>query len=468
MVYACPVVLSVGPVTVIGMSLSDDTSKLEEIATAALERAKAHGADAADAIIVESVATSATCRMGALEDIERSEGRDLGLRVFVGQRQASVSSSDFSLEHIDQLAERAVDMARVAPEDRFAGLAAADELASDFPDLDLYDGQEIDADTLRAMAGEAESAALEVEGISNSLGASASTGMSGMVLATTNGFTGHYRSSSYSVSCSVVAGEGTAMERDYEFSRQLHFEDLMSPVEIGQTAADRTIRRLNPRKIASESLPVVYDPRVAGGLLGHFVSAISGAAIARGTSFLKDSLGQKVFADGISIVDNPHRTRGLRSKPFDGEGVANAQLELVADGALTQWLLDTGTARQLDLKTNGRASRGIGGPPSPSATNLHIAPGAKSREDLIGSIDRGVYITDLIGMGVSVVTGDYSRGAAGFLIENGELTDPVSEITIAGNLKDMYANLTPASDLEFRYGINAPTILIEGMTVAGS
>ena len=468
MVYVCAVVLSVGPVTVIGMSLSDDTSKLEEIAAAALERAKAHGADAADAIIVESVATSATCRMGALEDIERSEERDLGLRVFVGRRQASVSSSDFSPDRLDRLAERAVDMARAVPEDRYAGLAAADELASGFPDLDLYDGQAIDADTLLAMAGESEAAALEVEGISNSLGASASAGAGGMVLATTNGFTGGYRSSSYSVSCSVVAGEGTAMERDYEFSRRLHFEDLMAPAEISRTAAQRTIRRLNPRKIASQSLPAVYDPRVAGGLLGHFASAVSGAAIARGTSFLKHSLGRKVFADGIYIVDDPHRARGLRSRPFDGEGVANGQLELVADGILTQWLLDTGTARQLGLKTNGRASREIGGPPSPSATNLHLAPGAASRGKLIGSIDRGVYITDLIGMGVSLVTGDYSQGAAGFMIEDGELADPVSEITIAGNLKDMYANLTPASDLEFRYGVNAPTILIEGMTVAGS
>ncbi len=450
------------------MSLSGDNSKLEEIAAAALDRAQAHGADAADAIIVESVATSATCRMGALEDIERSEGRDLGLRVFVGKRQASVSSSDFSPDHLDQLAERAVDMARVAPEDQYAGLAGIDDLAATFPDLDLYDGREIDADTLRAMAGESEAAALEVDGISNSLGASASTGMSGMVLATTKGFAGHYRSSSYGLSCSVVAGEGTAMERDYEFSRKLHFEDLMPAAEVGRTAADRTIRRLNPRKIASQSLPVVYDPRVSGGLLGHFVSAISGAAIARGTSFLKDSLDQKIFADGISIIDDPHRKRGLRSKPFDGEGVTNNRLELVSDGVLTQWLLDTGTARQLDLKTNGRAARGIGGPPSPSATNLHIAPGSRSRDELLGSIEQGIYVTDLIGMGVNGVTGDYSRGAAGFWIENGELAYPVSEITIAGNLKDMYASLTPASDLEFRYGINAPTILIEGMTVAGS
>ena len=450
------------------MSTTGNTEKLAEIAAFVLKKARAHGADAADAIIVESVATSATCRKGALEDIERSEGHDLGLRVFVGKREASVSSSDFAEAHLDTLAERAVAMARVAPEDELSGLADVQELASERPDLDLFDDYEPDAETLRGLAEEAEAAALEVEGITNSLGASASTGISGMVLATTAGFSGHYRASSYSISCSVVAGEGTGMERDYDFSRQLHFDDLMSAADIGRSAADRTIQRLNPRKMATQNVPVIFDPRVSGGLLGHFVSAISGAAIARGTSFLKDSLGEQVFGPSIAVVDDPHRRRGLRSKPFDGEGVTNNPLDLVKDGVLTQWLLDSRTARQLKLKTNGRASRGIGGPPSPSATNLHMAAGEKSPKELMSDIGQGLYVTDLIGMGVNGVTGDYSRGAAGFWIEDGEIAYPVSEITIAGNLKAMFAALEPANDLEFRFGVNAPTVRLEGMTVAGS
>lgn len=450
------------------MNTTGNTGKLAEIAAFALQKAKAHGADAADAIIVESVATSATCRKGALEDIERSEGQDLGLRVFVGKREASVSSSDFSPDHLETLAERAVAMARVAPEDDLGGLADPAHLSTEHADLDLFDGYEPDADSLRRLAEEAEAAALDVKGITNSLGASASTGISGMVLATTAGFSGHYRASSYSISCSVVAGEGTDMERDYDFSRKLHFEDLMAPGDIGRSAAERTMRRLNPRKMATQNVPVVFDPRVSGGLLGHFVGAISGSAITRGTSFLKDSLGKPVFASGIAIVDDPHRRRGMRSKPFDGEGVTNQPLDLVTDGVLTHWLLDSRTARQLKLKTNGRASRSIGGPPSPSSTNLHMAPGEKTPAELISDIGQGLYVTDLIGMGVNGITGDYSRGAAGFWIENGEIAYPVSEITIAGNLKSMFATLEPANDLEFRFGVNAPTVRLEGMTVAGS
>jgi PmbA protein len=388
--------------------------------------------------------------------------------VFIGKGSASVSSTDFSPARLDQAVERAVAMAKAAPPDRFAGLAGPDRLAGDVPDLDLYDDHVADAATLRSLAEEAEAAALEVAGITNSLGASASAGTGGIVLATSEGFVGAYRSSSFSVSCSVVAGEGTAMERDYDFSHVLHFEALRKPAEIGRSAAEKAVRRLKPRKPATRCLPVVYDPRVAASLLGHLAGAISGSAIARGTSFLKDKLGQAVFARGVSVIDDPHRLRGLRSKPFDGEGVANDRLALVEDGVLQTWLLDSRTARQLGLDTNGRAARGVGSPPSPSATNLYLAPGPVSPEALMADIAEGVYVTDLIGMGVNGVTGDYSRGAAGFWIENGALAYPVSECTIAGNLGAMFAALSAADDLEFRHGTNAPTVRIEGMTVAGS
>lgn len=442
--------------------------RLIDIAAQVLERARIHGADAADAVIVEGGSTNASCRMGNLEDIERSEAQDLGIRVFVGQSSASVSSTDFSATQLDLATERAVAMAKAAPPDKFAGLARADRLATEFPDLDLHDDHAVDAAGLRALAEEAEAAALEVDGITNSLGASASAGMGGIVLATSEGFVGAYRSSSFSISCSVVAGEGTAMERDYDFSHVLHFDALRNPAEIGRSAAEKAVRRLKPRKPATRPLPVIYDPRVSASLLGHLAGAISGSAITRGTSFLKDKLGKPVFAEEVSVIDDPHRRRGLRSKPFDGEGVANERLALVEDGVLQTWLLDCRTARQLGLATNGRASRGVGSPPSPSSTNLYLAPGTVSPEDLMADIAEGLYVVDLIGMGVNGVTGDYSRGAAGFWIENGTLTYPVSECTIAGNLGAMFASLTAADDLEFRYGTNAPTVRIEGMTIAGS
>ena len=445
-----------------------DNERLKEIAATVLAKARSHGADAADAIILEAESTSASCRMGAVEDIERSESRDLGLRVFVGQSVASVSSTSFDPSDLDAMAERAVAMARVAPPDPYGGLADQETLAKSHPDLDLFDDHHVSAIELNELAKRAEDAALAVDGITNSLGAGAATGVSGIVLATSHGFLGSYRSSSFSVSCSVVAGSGTEMERDYDYSQALHFSDLDAPEDIGRIAAKRTVQRLNPRKKPSQNVPVVYDRRVSGGMVSHLSSAINGSSIARGTSFLKDKMGESIFASEVSIVDEPHRVRGLRSKPFDAEGVGNTPLRLVENGQLKSWLLDSRTSRQLELENNGRASRGIGGPPSPSATNLYMTAGSVSFENLLADIDEGLYITDLIGMGVNGINGDYSRGAAGFWIENGEIAYPVSEITVAGNLNDMFANLTAADDLEFRYGVNAPTLRIEGMTVAGT
>ncbi|MGA9796835.1 MAG: metallopeptidase TldD-related protein [Rhizomicrobium sp.] len=430
--------------------------------------ARAAGADAADALWVESISASVSYRLGKLEDVERAEGSDLGLRVFVGQRVAFVSSSDHSPDALAELPERAVAMARLAPEDKFAGLAPRELLAKSVPFLDTEDSGEPSAETLIARARAVEGAAMAVEGITNSEGGGASFSRNAVALATSEGFYGRHAGTSHDIGVAVLAGEGTAMERDYAQASARHASDLESPESVGKRAGERTVARLNPRKAKSQAVPVIYDPRVSGGLLGHFAGAINGASIARGVSFLKDRMGQQVFAGNIAIIDDPHRLRGLRSKPFDGEGASNAAMALVENGVLKTWILDCASAKQLGLASNGRAARGTGGPPSPSTTNLYMQPGAVTPAALIADIREGFYVTELMGMGVNGVTGDYSRGATGFWIENGKIAYPVSEVTIAGNLKDMFAHLTPANDLVFRHGTNAPTCRIEGMTVAGA
>ena len=399
--------------------------------------------------------------------MERSEASDVGLRVFVGQRVAFVSSTDFSKEAIAALPGRAVAMARLAPEDKFAGLAPRDRLAKTFPDLDLQDAEEPSADLLVERARAVEGAAMAVKGITNSEGGGASFGRTAIALATTEGFFGRYAGTSHSVGVAVLAGEGTEMERDYDQVSVRRSADLESPEAVGKRAGERTIARLHPRKAKSQAVPVVFDPRESGGLLGHLSGAISGSAIARGVSFLKECLGQQIFDASITVIDEPHRPRGLRSKPFDGEGVANTRMAIIENGVLKTWLLDCASAKQLGLQTTGHAARGTGGPPHPSSTNFYMQPGPLSPEELMADIAEGFYITELMGMGVNGVTGDYSRGASGFWIENGRIAYPVSEVTIAGNLKEMYRRLVPANDLVFRYGTNAPTCRIEGMTVAG-
>ncbi len=447
---------------------SEIAGSVVDAAAMLVERALKAGADAAEAIVFEGQSLGVSWRLGKLEDVERSEGRDVGLRVFIGSRQAVVSTTDLSERSLGPLVERVVAMARVAPEDPYAGLADPDLLASSWPDLEIDDPSSVPtAEALAASAAEAEEAALAVKGVTNSGGAGAQWGRSGMALVTSGGFSGAYSGTSFSVSCSVLAGEGTRMERDYDYSSARHLADLDAPARIGRSAGERAVRRLDPRKVRSQAVPIVYDPRVSAGLVGHFAGAISGAAITRKTSFLQHAMGKPVFAPGIEIVDDPHRKRGLRSKPFDGEGVRNRAMKLIENGTLTTWLLDTASARQLGLRSTGHAARGAGGPPSPSTTNLYMAPGKLSPEALIADIQQGLYVTELIGMGVNGVTGDYSRGASGFWIENGKIGFPVSEITVAGNLKEMFLHMTPANDLVFRYATNAPTIRVEGMTVAG-
>jgi len=439
------------------------TDRAERLVNAALKT----GADAADAVAVRSMSLSVEVRDGAVEESERAEGDDLGLRVLVGHRQAVVSTNDLAGDASVALAERAVAMARAAPEDKFAGLADAALLAHDFPDLDLLDPDLPSVAELEAMAKTAEQAALTVKGVAKSGGASASAGIGGMVLVTSHGFRGAYLGSRHGISMTAIAGEGTGMERDYDYSSSLHAADLDSPEKIGRTAGERAVERLNPRKVSTRKVPVVFDPRISGSLVSHLASAANGASVARKTSFLRDKMGAKLFDDGIRIVDDPLRKRGLRSHPFDGEGVAHRRLALIDDGVLRSWLLDCSTARELGLTTTGHASRGVSSVPSPSPSNLHMEPGRQSPEDLIADIDDGFYVTDLIGMGVNIVTGDYSRGASGFWIENGKCAYPVSEVTIAGHLTDIFRMLTPANDLEFRYATNAPTVRLEGLTVAG-
>ncbi len=444
-----------------------DQSALTALAQRLLQAAKKAGADAADAIAVRSVSLGVQVRDGAVEESERSEGNDMGLRVFVGRRQAVVSTNDIVREDVTTLAERAVAMARATPEDKFAGLADADRLARSFPDLDLLDREMPNVDALEALARRTEQAGLAVKGVTKSEGASAAAGIGGMVLLTSHGFSGAYLRSSHSLSMSAIAGEGTAMETDYDHSSKLHARDLETPEKIGRTAGERAVKRLNSRKVATKKVPVVFDPRVSGSLIGHLAGAINGSAIARKTSFLKDKLNARLFAPGINIIDDPLRSRGLRSRPFDAEGIAGCRMALVEDGVLKTWLLDSGTARELDLTTTGHAHRSVSSTSSPGPTNLHMEPGNASPEQMLRDIGEGFYVTDLIGMGVNSVTGDYSRGAAGFWIENGERTYPVSEVTIAGHLFDIFRTLTPANDLEFRYGTNAPTLRLEGLTIAG-
>ncbi|MFO1097490.1 MAG: metallopeptidase TldD-related protein [Xanthobacteraceae bacterium] len=449
------------------MSSPFDQSALLAIAEQLVAAARRAGADAAEAVAVRGVSQSVEVRQGSVEESTLSEDDDVGLRVLIGRRQAVVSTNDLVHEGADALAERAIAMARVAPEDPFAGLADPDLLAREWPDLDLLDPAMPSTRVLEERAQAAEAAALAVPGVTKSGGASASVGIGGMVLVTSAGFTGRYLGSRHSVSMQAIAGEGTAMERDYDFSSSVHAADLDDPEIVGRNAGERAVRRLNPRKVPTQRAPVVYHARAAGSLLSHLTSAINGSAIVRKTSFLQDKLHGTLFPANIRIIDDPHRRRGLRSHPFDAEGVAGQPRALIDAGVLTTFLLDSATARELGMTSTGHAQRGVSSTPSPGPSNVHLEPGAVSPEALIKDIEQGLYITDLIGMGVNLVTGDYSRGAAGFWIERGELTYPVSEVTIAGNLADMFRTLQPADDLEFRYGINAPTVRVEGLTIAG-
>jgi len=446
------------------MTNTSDSSALVDLVAGLVEAAKRAGADASDAVAVRSRSTSVSVRLGKVEGTESSESDDVSLRVFVGNRVASVSANSGS--DPATLAERAVAMARVSPEDSSQALADEGLLAGQPRDLDLFDGTQVPAERLREDALAMEEAARSVKGVTNSSGAGASSGMGGLVLATSHGFLGQYSASRFSRSVSVVAGEGTGMERDYEFSSRLHFADLDGVDEIGRKAGERVVRRLGARKARTGPVAVVFDPRVARGIAGHLASAINGASVARGTSFLRGSMERQIANSAITVTDDPLIVRGQSSRPFDGEGVEGQPLTMVENGILRHWTLSTSAARELGLRTNGRGVRAASSV-TPSSTNFAILPGDVDPQNLIRSVGTGFYVTEVFGQGVNMITGEYSRGASGFWIENGELAYPVAEVTIAANLKDMFVNMMPASDLDRNFGTAAPTLLIEGMTLAG-
>jgi len=446
-----------------------DVREAEGRAAALVEAAVKAGADAADVLYVGEAATEIQVRLGELEDVTRSEGEEIGLRFFIGRRSASVSSSDLAPDALAALVERAAAMAREAPEDPYAGLAPADRLLRGAPpEIEADDGGDPSPVALKERALAIEEFARAVPGITNSEGAGVSAGRTLVALATSQGFARGYTTSGYGGGASVIAGTGGDMQRDSATHSVRHYADLDTPEEIGRLAGERAVKRLGPGRLASGTMPVVFDPRVGGGLIGALLGAMSGPAIARKTSFLLGREEEELFGADIVVAEDPHRRRGLRSRPFDGEGVATKARRLVEGGRITGWLLNSASARQLGLATTGHASRGGAGAPGASATNVHLEPGPLTPAALIADIKQGLYVTEMIGQGVNPVTGDYSRGASGFIIANGELTAPVAEITIAGNLIDMFRSLTPADDLEHRRATNVPTLRIEGMMVAGA
>lgn len=448
--------------------MAGDVASLLTLGEAALTQAKNHGATSADAMILAETNMTASVRNGAPETIERAESRGLGLRVFIGQSSATLSTSDLSDEAIMRLAETACAIAKAAPADPFSGLADASQLAKKIPSLELADNHEPSMEALQSAARDCEAAGRDVAGITNSEGADASYTRYTLGLLTSHGFAQGYSATRHSLVCSLIAGQGDNMQRDYAYDSAVFHGDLPVPEAIGREAATRTLDRMNPRKIASQSAPIIFEPRVGKQLLGALASAISGAAVARGTSFLKDAMGQQVFASGVRITDDPLRPRGLASHPFDAEGIGAKQRDVVTDGVLQTWLLDCRSARQLNLVSNGSASRGLTGAPSPSSSNFYLAPGKDTPEALIASAPRAFYVTETIGHGTNLITGDYSVGASGFWIENGQRIHAVSEVTIAGNLREMFVRLIAADDLRFRYSTNVPTILIPDMTIAGN
>ena len=437
-----------------------------------IDTALSNGATAADCVLSRSRGLSLTRRLGKDETIERYEDFDTGLRVFVGNKIASVSTNDNSEAAIRDVAKRAVDMAKIAPKDDFS-LIASQETLNDFPiqnsiSVDSYDEVEPSIDIIRDRAKEVEDSALSVKGITNSDGADASWGEGETLLMTSNGFFGSSKKSNHSVSVVVIAEKDGKMERDYDYSSKVFGKDLRNSNQIGIEAAKKTLARMGATKPLTGKYPVIFDPRVSRSIAGHFASAINGSAIARKTSFLKDMLNKQIANPAINIIDDPFLKRGLGSRLFDAEGLGSRKYTLIKDGVLEQWLLDLSSAKQLNLKPSGNAKRGISGPPSPGTSNFMISPGDVTPENLIKNVSEGFFVTDMIGSSVSMITGDYSRGASGFWIKNGELSIPITEATIAGNLKEMFMTLQPANDIDYSHSINSPTLLIEGMTIAGN
>ena len=435
------------------------------LAEEVLEKASSKGVDFSDVVIIGNISKNIACRLGKVEEIEQSETQILGLRTFIGEKNAITSTNNFNKESINETIDRVIEMTKLTPDDPLPGLA--NQTTTKIPELDLFDSKDLSADELKRLALDIESNSLAVEGINNSNGSSASQSKSSVYLATSEGFSNGYDKSNFSASCSVIAGNSSNMQTDYDFDSKVFFSDLRNSSDIGIKAAKNTLLKCNPKKINTCQLDVVFHPRVARTLLAHFASLVNGSSIVRGSSFLKEKLNQKIFKNEINIIDNPNIIRGLSSKPFDDEGCSMEKINLVENGILKNWILDTTTSKQLGIASNSRASRGVSSPPTPSPTNMFIDNGSKSSKQLLNEVNNGFYVTDLIGQGVNLITGDYSRGASGFKIENGKISFPINEVTIADNLNDMFNKMTIANDLEFLYSINTPTLAIEGMTIAG-
>ncbi len=444
---------------------------LADLADALLSEARKAGADAADALVVDGTSVSIDVRQGALEQAERSEGIDLGLRVLIGRRQACVSASDSRPETLAEMAARAVAMARIAPEDPHCGLAPDGLLSTlrDAAGLDLADpAPEPDPAELKEDARTAEAAAAAVAGVTQVQSASAGYGRRRIHLAASNGFAGGYARTDRSRSCVAIAGTGTGMERDYDFDTRTYGSDLRAADEIGRSAGERAVARHGARKPATGRYPVLFDERVSASLIGHLLQAINGTMIARGSSWLRDALGQSVLPAALSVTEDPHRPRISGSRPFDAEGLPTARRDIVADGVLTGWTLDLATARKLGMESTANAVRGTGAPPSPGVSNIALTQGTASRDDLIGQMGTGLLVTSMIGSTINPNTGDYSRGASGFWVENGAIAYPVNECTIAGNLRDMLLRIVPANDARTHLSRVVPSLLIDGMTLAGA
>jgi PmbA protein len=443
------------------------TTDLLSIANDLVQMALKAGASSADAMAISSFSQGVSLRHGVIEEFEQSESQDIGLRVFVGQSAALIGGSVLTKVGLQRLVERSIAMAKLAPPDPYSGIADPSQLATEFPDLDLVSKTEKSMEELKALAERAENAGLAISGVTRSNGGSASSSKRMVAMAASNGFARSWERTSFGISASVVAGEGTAMERDYDGHGASHFEDVESPEKIGTTAGERAVARLNPRKIASQRIPVLYDRRVAGSLVGHLLGGINGGSIARGTSFLKEDLGKTLFAPNVTLVEDPHRVRGPGSRPCDGEGLPTVKRNIIDRGVLTTWIMDLRAARQLGLAPSGHGARGLTSPPSASTSNIHMEAGVRSPEAMMKDFGTGLLVTEFIGSTINMVTGDYSRGASGFWIENGEKAYPVSGITVAGNLRDMFKALEPASDLIFRSGMNVPSCFLGEMTIAG-
>ncbi len=445
-------------------SLSDLTEQM-------LTAARQAGADAADAIAVDGTSVSIDVRGGALEKAERSEGIDIGLRVFVGQRQACVSASDTKAATLAEMAERAVAMAKEAVDDPHAGLADPSQLATDLGTdrLALFDpSDEPDPSALHDDAARAEAAALRNKGISQVQSASAGYGRRRVHLAASNGFSGGYSRSDRGISCVAISGTGTAMERDYDYDSRVFQADLRDADEIGTVAAARAVERAGARKPKTGAFPAIFDERVASTLIGSILQAVNGSMIARGSSWLRDAVGQQVLPKGISLIEDPHRPRCPGSRLFDAEGLPTSKRLIIDDGILTGWTLDLATARKLGMASTANASRGTQAPPSPGLSNVELTQGNQSRDEMIAQMGTGLLITSMIGSTINPNTGDYSRGAAGFWVENGEITYPVNECTVAGNLRDMLMTITPANDARTHLSRVVPSLLVEGLTLAGN